>query len=181
MPSKDILKETIKKHKKETKETQQLISRLKEARKRGYLKRDEFLAICKWKSPRPIKHYKKNREYNIIKTTKKVFKMKYEKRKILLLDKLTGVNIPVASAILALVYPEKYGVIDIRAWNALIKLRKIKRRGKARKRYFNEKDWYHYLMIIRHLAKQYRVTPRNIDRALYFYDVETQKEKSIYR
>ncbi|MCY3410696.1 MAG: hypothetical protein INQ03_03565 [Candidatus Heimdallarchaeota archaeon] len=40
-----------------------------EVRKRGYMKRDEFLKLAMWKSPRPKPHYLKNTEADINEVT----------------------------------------------------------------------------------------------------------------
>ena len=96
-----------------------LIKELEHVKKQGYLTKDEFLKIGMWKSPRPKQLYLKNSEEEIISTSKEVLSTDYEKRKLELLDKLKGVSIPTASAILTLTDPKNYGVIDIRVWQIL--------------------------------------------------------------
>src|SRR3989344_3207992 len=99
--------------KKEVPEAIKLIDKLNEANRRGYLTKEEFLAVCMWKSPRPKKRYLENTEEEIKSITKKALSTKFEKRKIELLTKLRGVSIPVASAILTIANSKDYGIIDI--------------------------------------------------------------------
>jgi len=172
-----LTEEIVKKYSKEDEQTVRVMNKCKGARKRGYLTKEEFIAICRWKSPRPLKHYNKNSEKRIKELTQKAFSTQFEKRKITLLDKLSGVNVPMASAIITLVFPEKYGVIDVRGWNSLKRLKIIKSSETKRKRYFDARDWYRYTMIVRHLAKKFKVTPRIMDRVLYFYDIDTTSDK----
>jgi thermostable 8-oxoguanine DNA glycosylase len=166
-----LTKEILDRYKEEDLETKDLIKFCKNARKRGYLTKEEFIKICKWKSPRPIKHFMKNSEEIIKETTRKAFSTSYEKRKIEILDELKGVNIRMASAILTIIYPEMYGVLDFRAWNTLENVGEVKKRKIS----YNVKDWYRYLMIIRGLAKKFNVTPRRIDYVLWSYDKELSK------
>ena len=71
-------------------------------------------------------NYETNDEAAIQKITKQILKEKNESNQIKLLLKgnswgrLKGVQIPVASAILTVIYPEKYCIIDFRAWRALM-------------------------------------------------------------
>ena len=61
----------------------------------------------------------KNSEEEVISTSKGVLSTDFEKRRLELLVELKGVAIPTASAILTLIDPENYGVIDIRVWQVL--------------------------------------------------------------
>lgn len=94
--------------------TRDLINELKGVKKRGYFTRTEFLKMCKWKSPRARRFYESNSAHSIRNVSMKLFTTEFEKRKIESLTSLSGVNIPMASAIMMLTDPENYGVIDIR-------------------------------------------------------------------
>lgn len=100
-------------------ETLKLMNSFKDVNKRGYFTKEEFLRMGMWKSPRPKQRYLKNSEDDIISISKKILATKFEKRKIKLLTSLDGVSIPTASAILTLIDPLNYGVIDIRVWKVL--------------------------------------------------------------
>ena len=171
-----LTKKIINKYGKECSFEKKLFEECKEARKRGFLTKEEFIKICKWKSPRPTKYYMKNSEENIKEITKRAFSLKYEKKKMELLDSLNGVGVRVASAILTVIYPDKYGIIDVRAWNALRNLGIIKGPEK-RKNYFSFNDWYRYLKIIKHIAEKNKTTPRKIDLTLYSFDKKTTTDK----
>ncbi len=150
---------------KENDETIELIKKFNKVKKRGYLTKEELSIICKWKAPRAIWLIKKNTPTKIISVTKKAFKTKSEKYKIELLTGLKGVSIPMASAILMLTNPKRYGVIDIRVWQLLHKMKTVTK--KASGMGFSFKNWYQYLMIIRYYSKKYNVKARDIERTLF--------------
>ncbi len=150
---------------KENTSTQKTINELFLAKKRGYLTKAELVKICRWKASRAIKHIKRNREETIIKITTSVFKSRSERRRLELLTSLYGVSVPMASSILMLTNPNRYGVIDIRVWQLLFEIGSVKKNPKGIG--FDFKQWYRYLMIIRHFAKKYNVGARDIERTLF--------------
>ena len=135
----------------EVDKTAKLIEELKNVKKRGYLTKDEFIKIGMWKSPRSKKHYLKNSEKDIELVTKKSFSSNSEKEKIEILIKLHGVKIPTASAILMLIDPQNYGVIDIRVWQTLYLYNEANTKPDGKN--FNSDDWVTYLTKIRLFAK----------------------------
>lgn len=136
------------------------------AKKRGFLRFSEFFDICMWKSSRPKKRYLKNKKI-VEKITKKAFAETDEIKKIKLLCTLDGIAIPTASALLSVVYPEKYPIIDIRCLEQLNFL------GHNISKYVSEKIWIRYLEIMRTFASQSSKTPREIDMALFAMHRET--------
>jgi hypothetical protein len=158
---------------KEDPETQELIDDLSNVRKRGYLNKPELIKICEWKSPRGIRHIKQNREVIIKKITKEALATRSEQRKLLLLTSLNGVSVPMASAILMLTNPKRYGVIDIRVWQLLYKMGTVNTNADGAG--FNFNHWYRFLKIIRYFAKKYKVGVRNIERTLFKVHVKFQK------
>lgn len=150
---------------KEYSDTQKIINELSIARERGYLTKPELVKVCRWKSPRVIKHIQRNRADAIKKITKEAFATRSEKMKLSLLTELYGVSVPMASSILMLTNPARYGVIDIRVWELLYEMGAVK--SNADGMGFNFKQWYRYLMIIRYFAKKYKVTARDIERTLF--------------
>ncbi len=74
---------------------------------------------------------------------------------------LRGVSVPVASAVLALVYPEEYAVIDFRVWRQLF--------GERRGVFFT-KDYKKYMGEIWRLADELGWTPQEVDHAIWHYD-----------
>ena len=136
----------------------------KEIKKRGWLEKTEFLTICLWKSRRPKKLYYLNSDKDIISKSKMVFDEKNELNKIKILTDLKGVRIPTASAILSVVNPEIYPIIDIRCVQSLRDL------GIINWKTITEKNWIEYLSIIRSLSKEKNKTAREIQKGLFSYN-----------
>jgi len=154
---------------KEFPDTQKIINALKGAKRRGYFTKKELLKIGLWKVPKKRNVYRlllKNSEKKVIEVSRKVFSTNNEKRKIELLDKqLKGVAIPMASAILMLTNPRKYGVIDFWVWRVLYKFGEVKVKPKGVGLNFN--NWYTYLAKLRYFAKKFKVKVRDIERTIY--------------
>ncbi len=151
----------------------ELINKMKNVKERGYLTKEEFVNICMWKSPRPKKLYLNNPEEEIISVTKQVLSTDSEILKIKLLKNLKGIEIPTASAILTILDPDNYGVIDIRAWKLLYKYRVV--RGNPEGNNFSLENWEEYLEKIRKFAKELNVPVRDVEITLFYYHKETQK------
>ena len=77
-----------------------------------------------------------------------------------------------ASAILTLVDPKRYGVIDIRVWQLLFAIKSVRKKPKGKD--FTFKDWYHYLCKLRYHAKELGVSVRAVERTLFYYHKEIQ-------
>ncbi len=135
-----------------------------EWRKRGWLKKPEFMDICLWKSRRPKNLYEQNKPEKIKECTKKVFTEQNERNKIELLTNLKGVGIPTASAILCITNPEEYPVIDVRCIETLIDLKLIAWNT------INLNNWIEYLAIVRELANRHSKTAREIEKGLFAFN-----------
>jgi len=144
-----------------------LFEKGREMHSRGYLLKHEFLAICLWKSRRPKQRYGSNSEDLIKSATKKALATNDETEKMKLLIELEGVQIPTASAILAVVEPAKYPIIDIRCLQALNNLGLLKW-GNVKP--IMMKDWLQYLKLIREMADKAGVSPRDLDKALFAFN-----------
>jgi thermostable 8-oxoguanine DNA glycosylase len=144
--------------------------------KRGWLNRDEFLTICLWKSRRPKKLYEQNSYYEIKSLTKICFKEKDERKKILFLTNLKGVSIPTASAILSVLNPIDYPIIDVRCVQSLKQLKYINWTT------ITIHTWNVYLSTIRKLSLEYNKTAREIEKGLFAYNrIQLDKEfKNLY-
>lgn len=159
----DLLKKNISKT--EDDSTALLIKFLKPSKIRGWLNKDELVMICKWKSARAIRHIESNHPKTIKKLTKSAFATRSEELKIEELTKLKGVSIPMASAILMLTNPKRYGVIDIRVWEIMFEMGIMKTNSRGIN--FNFKEWYRLLVIMRHYSKKLNVTVRDIERTIF--------------
>lgn len=146
-----------------------------EMRGRGFARRREILEIARWKSPRRANLVDKNPDGVVEGITGLAFGLmrsapEYAARS---LDILDGVGIPTASAILTVADPQDFGIIDIRAWQAL------SRQCPSRfpwKEYsgFSSKDYRCYLETIRDLASASGLSCREIDMALWQIGSEEQ-------
>ena len=143
---------------------------------KGYLKKEELLDIVRWKSARAIRKAEANSDEAIEKITKFAFEIDSEEVKISVLTSLNGVSIPMASSILTIPLPEKYGVIDIRGWQTLYNFGLVD----YKKDVFNVKDWLLYLRTIRALSDKFSVTPREIDKSIFMYD-KINRKGNLYK
>ena len=150
---------------KENEKTKKLIDELRKVKNIGFLTKSELEKICKWKSPRAINLIRKNSESKIIHRTRNAFATKIERKKIYLLTSLKGVSIPMASSVLMLINPKRYGVIDKRVWELLFNIGIVKNNSKGINFDFNQ--WYRYLIIGRSLSRKFNVKVRDIERTLF--------------
>ncbi len=150
-----------------------LVRELRSVRQRKCLTKNELIKICKWKSARAIWHIRKNTPAEIRKITGDALATQSEKKRIELLTMLRGVSIPMASAILMLTNPKRYGVIDIRVWQLLYEMKAVDTNpgGKS----FSSDQWCEFLAILRQYAKKHNVTARVIERTLFAVHLKYQK------
>lgn len=146
-------------------DTADLVAFLREARQRKYLTKSELERICRWKSPRALRLIRANSHHRIRAATQAALKTKSERRRLEALVSLHGVSVPMASAILMLLHPRRYGVIDIRVWQLLVALETVK--GNERGTNFTFANWYRFLVIIRYFARHFGVPARDIERTLF--------------
>ncbi len=155
-----------------------LIENIRHIRLSKEITRTEFLAICRWKSPRAVRHFSKNKTKSIQRAVCAALSTRNERQRLEYLTALKGVNVPMASAILMLTDPKRYGVIDIRVWQLLHRMRSVstKENGVG----FTFKNWYHYLCKLRYFAKKFGVSARTVERTLFRYHKVVQKG-NLYR
>jgi len=70
-----------------------------------------------------------------------------------------------ASSVLMLLDPKRYGVIDIRVWELLYELGTVTKNPGAVG--FSFDNWCEFLVIIRHFAKKLECKARDIERTLF--------------
>jgi hypothetical protein len=155
-----------------------LIRDLRHVRQRGQFTRAEFLAMCRWKSPRAIGHCESNSHHRIRDVSRAVFATKLEPERLDLLIGLAGVGIPTASAILTLTDPRRYGVIDIRAWQELYHRGVVKDRPGGQG--FSPEHWLQYLRILRAEAARLGVTARQVEFSLFTLH-QARQEGTLYK
>lgn len=157
----------------DTPDTRRLIRELRIVRGRGHLTRQEFLAICRWKSPRAIRHCLKNSPTRIRRHSAAALASRDEQARFEALTALDGVGPPTASAILTLTDPRRYGVIDIRVWQLLFDFGAV--RTKPGGVGFTFSEWSEYLAVLRHHAQQHRVPVRAVEYSLFLYHQKVQE------
>jgi hypothetical protein len=148
--------------------------------KRGYLKWEEFYNIGLWKTRRQRNRYEsKFNKKNVESITKKAISIDEEEKKIRFLMELEGVGVPVGSAILTVIYPVQYCVIDYRAWRALkwylkdIVFYSYENYSEFLDSYDSRtsvESYLTYLKEVRKIAEKLSMTPRKIEMALWKFD-----------
>jgi len=153
--------------------TATLIRELRPARTRGYLTLEELEKVCRWKSARAIHLINRNSVARVRTATRRALATRSERRRLEALRTLDGVSVAMASAILTLLDPRRYGVIDIRVWQLLYALAEVTKKSSGIG--FNFSNWYQFLMKLRYFAKQLGVGARDIERSLFFAHQANQK------
>jgi len=145
--------------------TADLIQRLRPVRRRGYLTKRELEAVCRWKSPRAIPLVQANTPYRIRKCTASALGTRRERLRLDSLLGLRGVSVPMASAVLTLLDPKRYGVLDIRVWQLLhtVGVVLVNRGGTQ----FTPDQWLRFLTVLRVLAHSLDLPVRTIERTLF--------------
>ncbi len=95
---------------------------------------------------------------------------------------LKGVGIPVASAILTVIFPEEYCVIDYRVWRTLLWMHSdmhnlenyscFSELTDCLRKYTTIDSYSLFLEVIRKFAEENNTTRRKIEMALWAYDKE---------
>jgi len=145
--------------------TAALIRRLAHVKGTGRFTRAEFLAMCRWKSPRSRRHYERNTGATIRRVSRAVLATRSERERMIRLIALPGVSVATASAILTLIDPRRYGVLDIRGWQLLFSIRSVA--GNERGRAFTVSQWEQYLERLRDHARALGVSARMIEYTLF--------------
>ena len=145
-----------------------------------FLNLEEFDTILKWKLKRKYHRQKYARSEKLTKEiVKKVTELAlnishpnkdYEiDLRINSLSIIWGVNTAVASAILALCFPEKFAVIDFRVWGQIFS---------TEKKSFSVGDYKKYLKEIQKLSEKLGWKPQEVDLAIWAYDEEKTSKKT---
>lgn len=132
-----------------------------------YITKDILMKIAEWKAARVKGHLNKNSEQFIRDITQVSLTTHNEKLKLEVLTLLSGVSTRMASTILFFCFPERYTVMDYRAWNTLKAFGQIE--GKI-----DNNDtfagWQKYNEKCRQIAEQFDVSLRTLDKALWMFN-----------
>lgn len=136
------------------------------ARKRGYLTKNELIQFFDWKTGgRGRSRCLKNTRAYVKEVTRTSFSTSNARLQIEVLALLDGVDLRVASAILHLVFPRKYPIMDYRAlWSLGIKKPK-----------YNFELWDSYCNYCKKTAQENHVGLRTLDRALWQFSKEREE------
>ena len=155
----------------EAEQIKSLFNELKKVREPLYLKATEFDRILRWKLKGQYGRQQEWRLHNNEDTLKKITSLAFNIQHINkeyelelrfgILSSLRGVGIPVASAFLALCYPEQYAVIDHRGWRQVFGVEKTS---------FTISNYKLYLENIKLFADMLGWTPQEVDLAIWEYD-----------
>ncbi|HEY6568254.1 MAG TPA: hypothetical protein VI341_12125 [Actinomycetota bacterium] len=119
--------------------------------------------VYRWKSARAIGHFQKNAKPLVTRRVRSALAEPDEAVALATLVELHGVKARMASAILAVFRPERYTVMDRRAWESLTRhglLPDVQSLSW-------QAAWPTYLAECRRIAGTHRVTLRELDRALW--------------
>jgi thermostable 8-oxoguanine DNA glycosylase len=142
-------------------------------RKPFYLTSAEFDEILKWKLGVQYSRQQNARKVNTEEIIRSITGLAlnichpdidYElELRIGILSSIRGVGVPVASAILALIYPDKYGVIDFRVWRQIF--------GNEATN-FTISDYKKYMRVLRGFSLELGWSVQEVDIAIWTYDQE---------
>lgn len=144
-----------------------LITQLHHVRNTGYLVKPELLRICKWKDPRELRRrdWNANTEESVKILTGQALSETDEAKRIQHLINIKGVGTAIGSALLTLVYPEKYGVIDTRVWRLLYLYDEVGHNPYGKN--LSISDWLLYLPKLRDWSDEFGVEARQIELTLF--------------
>jgi hypothetical protein len=134
--------------------------------KRGYLNRDEFLAICGWKSQRTKSRCASNDEFTVRTISRAALASRDEPLKMDLFRTLTGVEWPTASTLLHFCDERPYPILDYRALWSL---------GLGKPPHYTMEFWLEYLAFTRRLARRLKLDIGTLDQALWQYSKARQR------
>jgi hypothetical protein len=155
----------------ETRRLKEKLARVRRERQPLYLTAAEFEETLQWKLGQQIGRQRERRSANTEEIIRAVTGLaltiahsdkEYElELRMGILCSLRGVAVPVASAVLALVFPEEYAVIDFRGW------RQVFGEGET---VFSIPKYKRYLREVRRLADELGWPVQEVDHAIWEYD-----------
>lgn len=146
-----------------------VIELAEKARKQRFMTKEDLIYFFDWKTGgRGRSRCLKNSSSYVKELTRFAFAAKEERLRIEVLTLLDGVRWPVASAILHFVFPDKYPLLDFRALWSL---------GIDPPPPYNYLFWKAYTDFCRTMSKANNVGLRTLDRALWQYSKENQRDK----
>ena len=135
---------------------------------RGFLTKDDFLALCRWKSPRAVTYAARNDDEYIRAVTGCALATESERLRIEVLTLLGGAGWPMASVILHFGCDNLYPILDVRAlWSAGV--------DDVSAVAYDFELWQAYTLFCRRAAEEAGVSMRVLDRAMWGYSAVRQR------
>ena len=135
--------------------------------------------IIEWKvrvfTKPTLKHLDKNGDEEIRARINEAVHESNIRTKVEALTSLSGIGVPVASAILLFINPDRFTVIDKRAWNVL---RETGYLGQELSEEPTVDEYLLYLGACWAIANEYDVSLRTLDRALWVLDIKEDRTSS---
>lgn len=131
-----------------------------------HLDKGHFVRLARWKAPRQLSAYQSNSPTFVRQATRLAYEATDARLQVYILSGLQGVSVTVAATILHFFHPRLFPIFDIRARTTLKKAGFWKRRANDA----GLDAWDDYVRVMRQLARRYRVSLRDLDKALYGYD-----------
>ena len=136
----------------------------------GFYSRGDFLTVVRWKSVRSLPLAERNSSADIAQATCAALDPVDEASRMRWLTSLNGVAVPVGSALLHFAMPDCYPILDYRALSSL---------GDDRRRtQYSVGFWLAYVARCQDLARQARVSVRDLDKALWQASRESDPGRS---
>lgn len=130
-----------------------------EARRQGFLPKDLFVKIARWKSVRKTPDYESNSPGDVTAATRGAFAAATEDEAIAALKRLNGVALRTATALLHWMRPDSFPILDFRVVGAL---------GEAKPTNWEDVGFYSRISArVRDLARGHELSLRTVDRALW--------------
>jgi hypothetical protein len=146
--------------------TEEAVEQLTPAiQRRGYLTEEEFLTVCRWKTPRSQPRCRTNSPEFIHEVTKCALGTPDERLRIEVLTLLNGVRWPTASVILHFFHQDPYPILDFRALWSL---------GFDAPDQYDFEFWQEYTSFCRGLSERRGISMRTLDKALWQFSKEKQ-------
>ena len=134
------------------------------ARRRGHYTLEEFLRVCRWKTPRSRPLVALNTAASVEEATRiAISEATGERERMEALRSLSGVGWPTASVLLHLAHPDRYPILDVRALHAL---------GVQAPSAYSFRFWQAYVIACVELASRAGVGGRTFDQALWQWSKE---------
>lgn len=155
-----------------------LIHQLAKLPDRSKLTVDTLFQIAREKSRRKAALVRRNDDHLVERVTELAFSLSDGQKAVRLLCVLDGVDLPTASAVLSWMFPDRWPVIDVRAWQTLHSFGVVTSRASGRG--LGMAQWRVYLQAVEALLDQLdglAKTPQQVDRLLYAYDVLVRGDK----